>query len=487
MQRVSIFIDIYYYCIQLFTKKKPSKKPQCDDEPNEDNGFQERPDDEFFVLTTALQLLALLAVGVNIVLLRAASLIASKAFALIESPSTTTPVNAWKSESDIINKLLPNTKLYSSPHPIFFFRQYPTTFNLINGEITHSNSDRSTPNQSNNPPDSGLIKAFPRFLFEDFYILAQFYSDDLIVETIQRAFDHIHSTGSWLEFMLRGAPSALEMSKSLLSVYHTQDAYAGGEGWTRVLDPRVTRKAKSIAKKELQSDIGRRVQATTPNPMFLKRKVERGKSVEFAIKDVVDAQGKEIKDIVDQLRRGQNLHDCVNDVNPVVDQCVDRIVLKHRSVVSMKKMKDGSKEPKGSRAQGIYNVKDGKGWASGQMLVMSLDAGFKPVEGSKPGVSNLYDVFFFYREDVETKDIFKNVIVYCRSMDKPGKFEPNSWERASIQYGILKVLSLLYFYSCRNMSYLIFHREDCPELSSCQSLIARLWSSKSKSSRYPSP
>ncbi len=103
---MQIFIDILWYCRQLFAKKG-AKNPQCDDTPSFENGFYDTPSDAILTLLTALQLLALNAVGVNITRIRAASMFAMKALDLAEIISTSTPVNKWKSESTIIQKLVP--------------------------------------------------------------------------------------------------------------------------------------------------------------------------------------------------------------------------------------------------------------------------------------------------------------------------------------------------------------------------------------------
>jgi hypothetical protein len=405
----------------------------------------EIPSDEVFMFTTVLQFLALIAAGLCVVQVSAASLVAQKALDLKEIPDRTQPFNRWKSGSHYFDLILPDVEIFWRPHIVWYYRNFPRAMESLNSisQLTWSSLDKGTASDSHLKSDSVWMKTFPRVLFCELYIIASFHTPHMVIENVDRCFQIIRqgTSGSRLGAMLCGAGSAYEMAKSALAIDGSQEAYVGGSGWQYLIDPRVSRFVTKETKKLLRGEVAAIVQATTPDPRFLRRIQSRDSNLIQAFDSVAyDEEGN----LVDKetLRRdfsyAGKLLAIVNMIEPVLDQLFARIEKKVGSVVSSRKESDGSLAFVGSRGLGLHYVRDGKNWISAQVLSVG-NVSLNPVEGKDPKISPLFDGHLLIRKDSTPENMLDDCAIVCRSSAKPGLFLPSTWEKASIQMELLKV------------------------------------------------
>lgn len=454
-----------WYCRQLFASNS-KKERKCDDEPTAQNQYYPTPNDNILLLLTMLQLIALIATGLKITQIRAASIFAQKALKLVEIVSSSTPVNCWKSESSMMNTILPEASMYWTPHVMYYFYQFPRLMDLMKRQSStdYSSQARGTPPDSGLKSDAILLKAIPRALFVELYITASFYAPDDIISTVQTAFDFINSgkSGTGLSVMLKGAGTAADMAQSLLAVYDSQESFAGDTGWKQVLDPQLRKNVRVDVKNLLQSDTGKAVQNKTPDPRFLQRKEKRDGELKFKIRVVahdVDGFPIQTRELKDVIQSAGKLINVANAYEPVVCQIIDRVKTKNRAVLSVKKQRDGQEKVVGTRGNGIFHVKVEKEWDSAQLLVYGGSV-FGAVEGKKPGVSPLFDGHILIPADADLDDVLEKFHVICKSSEKAGQFQPASWEKASIQHELLLVS--LFLINCWVEPRVYIHSSEKP-------------------------
>jgi hypothetical protein len=71
--------------------------------------------------------------------------------------------------------------------------------------------------------------------------------------------------------MLVGGSSAFEMAHSPLALYESQESYSPNSRWKYVLDPQLSKNITKETKELLKQDSAKKVQATDPNPQFIRR------------------------------------------------------------------------------------------------------------------------------------------------------------------------------------------------------------------------
>jgi hypothetical protein len=479
VQMIQIFLDVLWYCRQLFAKRT-AKGWQCDDEPSVENGFYDTPSDAILQLLTVLQLLGMKAVGANIVIVRGASLFARAALDIIESPSTTTPVNKWTTSSTRLSTLLPEACFYWTPHVVYYMRIFTRLFQFF--EESHfevrSNLSKKTPKDSFLKPDALWVKTLPRVVFVELYILLNFYSPGKVLDDMQLCFDRIRKgdAGGGLLEMLKGAGSAVDMGNSALSLHECQESYCSGQGWDRVVDPPLRRDVTERTRTLLQTDIARDIQNTTPNPRFVKRLNDRDTRLRLELRSVVvDRNGREyetgiLRERIEDAKEVELLYECFV---PVVRQIRDRLSSKITATLSSKKQQDGSCMVVGSRGQGLSMIKDGKRWISAQIISADAD-GLQPAKDKKPSVKNVFNAHILFPASANSGDLLEDCVIACKSSEKPGSFAPNTWEKASVQH---ELLSVCLFLTSRVTASFLFPREANLECSG--------WIRKAKDSSTP--
>jgi hypothetical protein len=241
--------------------KKTKKDPQCDDTPTvkEYDFVFEIPSDEVFKFTTVLQFLALIAAGLCVVQVSAASLVAQKALDLKEVENRTHPVNRWESFSLFYNMIFPDAEIYWRPHIVWYYRKFPRAMESLNSisQVKSSSLDKGTASDLHLKSDSLWIKTFPRVLFCELYILASFHIPHMVIKSIDRCFENIRlgNCESRLGAMLCGAGSVYDMAKSALAIESCQEAYVPESGWEFLIDPRVSRFVTKETKKLLRGEV----------------------------------------------------------------------------------------------------------------------------------------------------------------------------------------------------------------------------------------
>jgi hypothetical protein len=443
-QHVVTFSDTYWYCRGPFSNKT-DKPIQCDDEPSRENGMFGNPSDDILLMLTLLQILALMATGVNIACIRAASIVTLKALQLVEVVSPSTPVNMWKSKSSIFNSLLPQVSIFWTPHIVFYMRRFNRSFELLNATTTSYESSlaRSTPSDSKLPSDALWIKTMPRVLFIELYIKLRFFSSYDIIDNMQRVFDFIDGefSGTKLGEMRKGGGTAAEMASSPLAVFDSQESFAGDLGWSKIIDPRLRKDVTKTTKSLLRTEEATLVQNTNPAPRLLKRLNAREslKHVQF-FASAHDSSGLPVsfdvlKIMVEQADKVARL---VSIYKPVLIQISNRIKNKTISVISSKKSMEGGDSFVGSRGLGLSVLREGKKWVSAQILLGSRKV-FRPDLEKKPSVGPLLDIHILFPDSNESKNCLSDFVIVCKSSAKPGSFQPASWEKASIQHEITNV------------------------------------------------
>jgi hypothetical protein len=156
--------------------------------------------------------MGLLAVGLNIKIMRCASMFSRVALELSEIVSSSTPVNSWRSASKPLNLLLPDVSFYWTPHIVFYLRQFTRSFDFLSISNTNTKSSlaKGTPSDASLSADSRWLKTLPRVLFIELYIHITFYSPTSLLEDLQVSLDFIEcgESGSLLLEMSRGIGSA---------------------------------------------------------------------------------------------------------------------------------------------------------------------------------------------------------------------------------------------------------------------------------------
>lgn len=463
-QKNQAFIDILWYCrVMLATKSE--KKRQCDDEPTFENGFYNTPSDKVLMLLTSLQLLGLKSVGFNISMIRGASLFAKKALMLVENITPSNPVNRWNSSSLMINIITSNAPIFWTPHIVYYLRQFPRSFDFLSFtiQIKKSSLAKGTPSDTHLEADARWLKIMPRVLFIELYILTLFYVPDSLNSCLESCFESIADGsvgGALLREMIKGAGSAADMIKSPLAVYDCEDTVAGRFDWDKVLNPALRRDVKSRTKELLKTDQAKVVQNTAPPPRFLKRQESRESELKISISSVArDIDGDLVDESVliksfDRAFKQQKIYDAYLTI---ICQIRNRMKGKSMSVISKTRGKDGAESFVGERARGLSIVREVKSLVSAQILTANFGA-WNPDKEKDPLVSPLLDGHVMFPKNEKSEDFLRKSIVVCKSSEKPGSFRPDSWEKASIQHEILKVINCVANY--QDQSFVFISERD---------------------------
>jgi hypothetical protein len=243
-------------------------------------------------------------------------------------------------------------------------------------------------------PDASWVKLFPRIIFTELYIAAAFYAPGQELKFVENCFQFIRSgkSNTALDQMLVGGSSAFEMAHSPLALYESQESFSPNSGWKYVLDPQLSKNITKETKEFLKQDSAKKVQATVPNPQFIRRIESRSSLGVSFDAEVYEEHGVPVsfESTCEAIADAGTVHAVALAYEPIHQQIFDRIKGKTRSVLSSKKNNEGLSEFVGSRGVSLFTIKEQKQWISVQLLSNSVRV-YNPSLERNPSIDPLFD------------------------------------------------------------------------------------------------
>jgi hypothetical protein len=298
---MQVFVDAVWYCRLLCSKKEDKKqKWKCDDDTTTTNDLPPMvPNDEMKIMIE-IQLLTLVACGINITQIKFAGDRVGAAMGMKENHGIT-GLNSWTIESQLTSYMPEECGIYLVKHTARYFHQFGMLGEAVLDEVDQV-SKSSTSGAAYRPkqtkPDLEFMDSMGIFVYEELFLLNLFYQPSGR-DILEKAFNAIKGKAP-LQQLLAGTSTFEDLSNNPMVKYGSFDdkREVNSKSVKRVLNPLLGVDIVPKTKRMLKSAAAVVLNDLMPQPRILGNQRVRAKNLGLECWVDVDDDRKELWNVV---------------------------------------------------------------------------------------------------------------------------------------------------------------------------------------------